>query len=86
MPRALSCSISTGLVPSAHGIIANDFWDSELQESFFEAGVKQRDGRFWRGEPVCVATIQQRPRYIYSYGAPVLTHVWIDEVMVLNGW
>ena len=49
-------SIVTGLVPDHHGIVANNIWDPERQQSF---GLSNReavgDARWWGGEPVWVA-------------------------------
>ena len=53
-------TIVTGLLPGKHGIIANDFWDSDLQESFLESGLKKKDPRFWGGEPVCFVVVVGR--------------------------
>jgi predicted AlkP superfamily pyrophosphatase or phosphodiesterase len=49
-------SMVTGLVPDHHGIVANNIWDPDREESF---GLSNRaavgDARWWGGEPVWIA-------------------------------
>lgn len=44
---------STGLYPSAHGIVANDFWDPALEREFdYREPSKSWGKEWWGGEPV----------------------------------
>ena len=47
-------SMVTGLYPSSHGIVANMFYDPELQDDFnYRIPDKSWDPKWWGGEPVC---------------------------------
>jgi hypothetical protein len=44
---------STGLLPSSHGIVANDFWDPVQQKEFaYHEPAKSWGSEWWGGEPV----------------------------------
>ncbi|GAA5894436.1 hypothetical protein JCM6882_004821 [Rhodosporidiobolus microsporus] len=46
-------SILTGLYPSSHGIVANDFWDPQLQKEFvYTDPGRSWEGEWWGGEPI----------------------------------
>ncbi|SCZ89552.1 BZ3500_MvSof-1268-A1-R1_Chr1-1g01253 [Microbotryum saponariae] len=46
-------SLITGLYPSSHGIIANDFWDPNLGKEFVYTKPEQSWGpEWWGGEPI----------------------------------
>jgi predicted AlkP superfamily pyrophosphatase or phosphodiesterase len=46
-------SLMTGLYPESHGIIANDFWDPQMQRDFvYTKHDMSWDARWWWGEPM----------------------------------
>lgn len=52
-------SLMTGLYPSSHGIVANDFWDPIFDEKenkgaqfVYTEESKSWDSRWWWGEPI----------------------------------
>lgn len=46
-------TLMTGLYPSSHGIVANDFWDPALNKEFvYTDSSKSWDAQWWQGEPV----------------------------------
>jgi predicted AlkP superfamily pyrophosphatase or phosphodiesterase len=48
-------TITTGLYPDAHGIVDNEFWDANLNETFsYHSNVSTTNGKWWGGEPVCI--------------------------------
>lgn len=55
LAHRLTCSSfrRTGLYPSSHGIVANDFWDPALQKEFvYTDSAKSWGPEWWGGEPV----------------------------------
>ncbi|XP_063883687.1 venom phosphodiesterase-like isoform X2 [Scylla paramamosain] len=44
-------TIVTGLYPESHGIVANNFYDPDFNESF-AINMKVKDGKWWGGEPI----------------------------------
>lgn len=56
-------TLATGLYPDHHGIIANDFYDPAIGETFSLSSAQQKmDPRFYGGEPVWI-TAQQQGRH-----------------------
>ncbi|KAJ3288336.1 hypothetical protein HDU79_004945 [Rhizoclosmatium sp. JEL0117] len=52
-------SIVTGLYPESHGIVANVFWDSLLNDTFvYVDPVKNKDSKWWFGEPIWVTAVK----------------------------
>ncbi|KAF7728667.1 hypothetical protein EC973_005704 [Apophysomyces ossiformis] len=46
-------TLVTGLYPENHGIIANYFWDSDLNETFnYKSPAQSWDAKWWGGEPI----------------------------------
>lgn len=46
-------TLLTGLYPSAHGIVANDFYDPAIEKEFvYTEPSKSWDSDWWSGEPV----------------------------------
>jgi predicted AlkP superfamily pyrophosphatase or phosphodiesterase len=53
-------SIATGLYPSHHGIINNEFFDPQLGEFFhYNRAASVADKRWWGGEPIWITAIKQ---------------------------
>jgi predicted AlkP superfamily pyrophosphatase or phosphodiesterase len=53
-------SIVTGLYPSHHGIINNEFFDPVLGELFhYNRAASVQDKRWWGGEPIWVTAVKQ---------------------------
>lgn len=53
-------SIVTGLYPSHHGIVNNEFFDPDLGEYFhYNRAASVHDPRWWGGEPIWVTAIKQ---------------------------
>lgn len=54
-------TLLTGLYPSAHGIIANDFYDPAVDKEFvYTEPSKSWDSDWWSGEPVRAAISSKR--------------------------
>ncbi|GAA5823294.1 hypothetical protein JCM11251_007556 [Rhodosporidiobolus azoricus] len=68
-------SILTGLYPSSHGIVANDFWDPKLQKEFVytEPG-KSWEGEWWGGEPIWSTAVKAglRSAVLMWPGPPIM--------------
>lgn len=61
-------SIATGLYPSHHGIINNQFFSAARGEFFVSKTVKaSRDGRWWGGEPIWITAVRQGKRSACYY-------------------
>jgi predicted AlkP superfamily pyrophosphatase or phosphodiesterase len=46
-------AMMTGLYPESSGIVANDFWDPEVEKEFvYTDHEKSWDPRWWWGEPM----------------------------------
>lgn len=61
-------SLVTGLRPSTHGIINNDFFDAETGRFFrFTQRAIVGDPHWWGGEPVWVTAIQQRRKAAVAF-------------------
>lgn len=52
-------SIVTGLYPESHGIVANSFYDPDLQSSFSLSSHQQQNSLWWKGEPIWNVAKQQ---------------------------
>lgn len=50
-------TIATGLYPESNGIVANNFYDPELKDSF-KIGPKAGQSKWWYGEPIWVTAIK----------------------------
>ncbi|BGP50447.1 hypothetical protein JCM10450v2_006366 [Rhodotorula kratochvilovae] len=56
-------SLLTGLYPSSHGIVANDFWDPQLDKEFDYASPQKSWGsEWWGGEPIWATAVKNRLR------------------------
>ncbi|KAI1313022.1 hypothetical protein EDD11_002763 [Mortierella claussenii] len=56
-------SMSTGLFPSSHGIVANMFFDPVLNEDFnYKIPNKSWDPKWWGGEPIWETAVKQNQR------------------------
>ncbi|GAA6049243.1 hypothetical protein JCM3770_005902 [Rhodotorula araucariae] len=56
-------SLLTGLYPSSHGIVANDFWDPQLGREFDYAKPQKSWGsEWWGGEPIWATAVKNRLR------------------------
>ena len=55
-------TIVTGLYPSHHGIVANNFIDPALSLRFGMSAESAKDPRWWGGEPIWVTAIRQGRR------------------------
>lgn len=61
-------TIVTGLHPSHHGIINNDFFDPRLGEYFhYTVRASVQDERWWGGEPIWTTAIKQGRRACTSF-------------------
>lgn len=71
-------SIVTGLYPSHHGIINNDFFDPALG-AFFNYKIQSivQDGRWWGGEPIWATAIKQ--------GHVANTSFWVGSEAEIGG-
>ena len=71
-------SIATGLYTENHGIIANSFYDYEL-EARFSYGPQggPNDERWWGGEPIWVTAEKQ--------GKTAVTFFWVGSEASING-
>ncbi|GAA6004031.1 hypothetical protein JCM10207_006523 [Rhodosporidiobolus poonsookiae] len=68
-------SIMTGLYPSAHGIVANDFYDPSLDKEFvYTQPAKSWPGEWWGGEPIWATAVKNalRSAVLMWPGPPVL--------------
>jgi predicted AlkP superfamily pyrophosphatase or phosphodiesterase len=70
-------SVVTGLYPSHHGIINNDFFDPELGQVFRYNQPMARDARWWRGEPIWVTAIKQ--------GRKAASSFWVGSESEIGG-
>jgi predicted AlkP superfamily pyrophosphatase or phosphodiesterase len=53
-------TLVTGLYPGNHGIVANNFWDDQLQARFkAEGDPSALEGRWWGGEPIWITARKQ---------------------------
>jgi predicted AlkP superfamily pyrophosphatase or phosphodiesterase len=62
-------TIATGLYPSHHGIINNEFFDPRLGQFFhYNVASSIRDPRWWGGEPIWITAVRQnRPSAAYFW-------------------
>lgn len=61
-------TLVTGLYPAQHGIINNEFFDSELGTYFrYYQPASVQNGRWWGGEPIWVTAIRQGRKAGVSY-------------------
>lgn len=61
-------SIVTGLYPSNHGMVNNDFFDAERGMHFrYNQPASVRDPRWWGGEPIWVTAIKQGRKAAASF-------------------
>ncbi|BGP18628.1 hypothetical protein JCM10213_004177 [Rhodosporidiobolus nylandii] len=68
-------SILTGLHPSSHGIVANDFWDPRTQKEFnYQDPARSWSGEWWGGEPIWATAVKNalRGAVLMWPGPPVL--------------
>ncbi|KAJ1910619.1 hypothetical protein IWQ60_010558 [Tieghemiomyces parasiticus] len=53
-------TIATGLYPETHGIVANEFYDPVLNQTFYyKNDLITRDAQWWGGEPIWVTAERQ---------------------------
>jgi predicted AlkP superfamily pyrophosphatase or phosphodiesterase len=56
-------TISTGLYPEDHGIVANEFYDPEFKTTFAMSKREEvQNGRWWGGEPIWITAEKQGQR------------------------
>lgn len=56
-------TISTGLYPEDHGIVANEFYDPEFDATFgMSKRAEVQNGRWWGGEPIWITAEKQGQR------------------------
>ena len=56
-------TLLTGLYPSAHGIVANDFYDPAVDREFvYTEPSKSWDSDWWSGEPVRLFSSRRESR------------------------
>ncbi|GAA6005146.1 nucleotide pyrophosphatase/phosphodiesterase family protein [Rhodotorula paludigena] len=56
-------SLLTGLYPSAHGIVANDFWDPSTRDEFeYTEPSKSWGSEWWGGEPIWATAVKNKLR------------------------
>ena len=61
-------SIATGLYPSHHGIINNEFFDPGLGEYFhYNRSASVQDKRWWGGEPIWITAVKQGRKSAASF-------------------
>ncbi|GAA5867801.1 hypothetical protein JCM3774_005857 [Rhodotorula dairenensis] len=68
-------SLLTGLYPSAHGIVANDFYSPALDKEFvYTEPSKSWDSKWWSGEPLWATAVKNslRSAVLMWPGPPVL--------------
>ncbi|GAA5873558.1 hypothetical protein JCM8547_005618 [Rhodosporidiobolus lusitaniae] len=68
-------SILTGLHPSSHGIVANDFWDPSTQKEFnYQEPARSWSASWWGGEPIWATVVKSalRSAVLMWPGPPVL--------------
>lgn len=54
-------TLATGLYAESHGIVANDFYDPALNESFtMSSHAANSDGKWWLGEPIWITAVKQK--------------------------
>lgn len=71
-------TIVTGLYPTHHGIVNNDFFDPESGLIFrYNQPASARDPRWWRGEPIWVTAIKQ--------GRKAATSFWVGAETAIGG-
>ncbi|MCH4147297.1 MAG: ectonucleotide pyrophosphatase/phosphodiesterase [Prevotella sp.] len=71
-------TLATGLYPDHHGLIANDFFDAQLDESFSLSSLKQKlDPRFYGGEPIWLTAQRQ--------GLKTAVFYWPGSDVKING-
>jgi predicted AlkP superfamily pyrophosphatase or phosphodiesterase len=71
-------SIVTGLYPSHHGIINNEFFDPRLGEVFhYNRAASVADKRWWGGEPIWVTAGKQ--------GRPSASSFWVGSEAEIEG-
>jgi hypothetical protein len=56
-------NIIQGLYPESHGIVNNNFYDTELKEKFFVRSPNATDSKWWEGEPVSYRSILTHPSH-----------------------
>ncbi|KAJ1997603.1 hypothetical protein H4R26_005774, partial [Coemansia thaxteri] len=73
-------TIVTGLYPGSHGIVANEFYDSKLNDSFSYKDVqKNLDSKWWEGgEPIWVTAERQ--------GLKTAINMWPGSTAVIHGF
>lgn len=71
-------SIVTGLYPSHHGIVNNEFFDPQLGEYFrYNVTSSAQKSQWWRGEPIWVTAQRQGLRSACSF--------WVGSEAEING-
>ncbi|KFG80437.1 ectonucleotide pyrophosphatase/phosphodiesterase family member 1 [Metarhizium anisopliae] len=62
-------TLATGLYPESHGIVANKFWDPDLNAEFHHTDpARSLDPKWWNGEPFWVTAEKQ--------GIRAAVHMW----------
>jgi predicted AlkP superfamily pyrophosphatase or phosphodiesterase len=71
-------TIATGLYPSHHGIINNEFFDPTLGQFFrYNVAASSRDSRWWGGEPIWNTAVRQH--------RPSAASFWVGSDAVIGG-
>ncbi|KAI5819342.1 alkaline-phosphatase-like protein [Pyronema omphalodes] len=62
-------TLVTGLIPEAHGIVSNSFWDPELKKEFYYTDPQRSlDEFWWGGEPIW--------KTVENQGGIAAVHMW----------
>lgn len=71
-------TLVTGLRPSRHGIVNNDFFDPQRQQ-FFHSNQPtcNRDGAWWGGEPIWITAVRQGQKAACAF--------WVGSEAEING-
>lgn len=71
-------TIVTGLYPSHHGIINNEFFDPQLGQLFhYNVAASTRDPRWWGGEPIWITAVRQHQ--------PSASSFWVGTEAEIGG-
>jgi predicted AlkP superfamily pyrophosphatase or phosphodiesterase len=56
-------SLVTGLYPESHGIVGNEFFDPELNDTFYyKDPARSWDSKWWFGEPIWATSVLQNKK------------------------
>ncbi len=71
-------TLVTGLYPSRHGIVNNDFFDPDVGMFFrYLQPSSARDPRWWGGEPIWITAVNQGKKAAASF--------WVGSEALING-